>query len=174
MNIRVLRLIHFYNQFEDLSLPFCKLEEIVTNEDWTEWDPLLILTNFSFFHYRKNDLRELKVLQKQENKQHQDLMYKSHCDREEQERKFDMDMQVKKDKASWEGWLARIKKIQIFFAVVKHFWVWWSWCPESCLISHVSRIQDNFACCIHIMPWWGEVIFFADTGEELWSRYGNS
>ena len=35
MNIRVLRLIHFYNQFEDLSLPFCKLEEIVTNEDWT-------------------------------------------------------------------------------------------------------------------------------------------
>lgn len=66
-------------------------------------DSLLILTNFSFFHYRKNDLRELKVLQKQENKQHQDLMYKSHCDREEQERKFDMDMQVIKYKASWEG-----------------------------------------------------------------------
>ncbi|XP_022344368.2 uncharacterized protein LOC111137270 isoform X2 [Crassostrea virginica] len=46
------------------------------------------------YHNRKNDLRELKVLQKQENKQHQDLMYKSHCDREEQERKFDMDMQT--------------------------------------------------------------------------------
>ena len=175
MNIRVLRLIHFYNQFEDLSLPFCKLEEIVTNDDWTEWDPLLILTNFSFFHYRKNDLRELKVLQKQENKQHQDLMYKSHCDREEQERKFDMDMQVIKYKASWEGWLARIKKnsnilccCQTFLGMMKLV------SRKQALISHVSRIHDNFACRIHIMPWWGEVIFFADTGEELWSRYGNS
>lgn len=34
------------------------------------------------------------MLQKQENKQHQDLIYKSHCAREEQERKFELDMQV--------------------------------------------------------------------------------
>nr|XP_019921177.2 STE20-like serine/threonine-protein kinase isoform X1 [Crassostrea gigas] len=46
------------------------------------------------YHNRKNDLRELKMLQKQENKQHQDLIYKSHCAREEQERKFELDMQT--------------------------------------------------------------------------------
>ncbi|XP_048744155.2 STE20-like serine/threonine-protein kinase isoform X3 [Ostrea edulis] len=46
------------------------------------------------YHNRKNDLRELKMLQKQENKQHQDLTYKSHCAREDQERKFEMDMQT--------------------------------------------------------------------------------
>ena len=42
---------------------------------------------------RKQDLRELKMLQKQENKQYQDLVYKSQCTRETQERKFDFDMQ---------------------------------------------------------------------------------
>lgn len=42
---------------------------------------------------RKQDLRELKMLQKQENKQYQDLVYKSQCAREAQERKFDFDMQ---------------------------------------------------------------------------------
>ncbi|XP_061194522.1 serine/threonine-protein kinase 10-like [Saccostrea echinata] len=46
------------------------------------------------YHNRKNDLRELKVLQKQENKQYQDLMYKSQCAREDQERKFELDMQT--------------------------------------------------------------------------------
>lgn len=42
---------------------------------------------------RKQDLRELKMLQKQENKQYQDLVYKSQGARETQERKFDYDMQ---------------------------------------------------------------------------------
>ena len=35
------------------------------------------------------------MLQKQENKQYQDLVYKSQCTREAQERKFDFDMQVR-------------------------------------------------------------------------------
>ena len=35
------------------------------------------------------------MLQKQENKQYQDLVYKSQCTRETQERKFDFDMQVR-------------------------------------------------------------------------------
>ncbi|XP_041371147.1 STE20-like serine/threonine-protein kinase isoform X2 [Gigantopelta aegis] len=43
---------------------------------------------------RKQDLRELKMLQKQENKQYQDLMYKNHVNREGQERKFELDMQT--------------------------------------------------------------------------------
>ncbi|KAL5022355.1 hypothetical protein ScPMuIL_001510 [Solemya velum] len=43
---------------------------------------------------RKQDLRELKLLQKQENKQYQDLTYKSECARDGQERKFEMDMQM--------------------------------------------------------------------------------
>lgn len=45
------------------------------------------------FYDRKQDLRELKMLQKQENKQYQDLVYKSQGARETQERKFDYDMQ---------------------------------------------------------------------------------
>ena len=43
---------------------------------------------------RKQDLRELKVLQKNENKQYQDLIYKSQMAREMQDRKFETDMQV--------------------------------------------------------------------------------
>lgn len=43
---------------------------------------------------RKQDLRELKLLQKQENKQYQDLVYKNNVATDTQERKFDMDMQV--------------------------------------------------------------------------------
>ncbi|XP_046556447.1 STE20-like serine/threonine-protein kinase isoform X3 [Haliotis rubra] len=42
---------------------------------------------------RKQDLRELKLLQKQENKQYQDLMYKAHVARDAQEKKFEADMQ---------------------------------------------------------------------------------
>ncbi|OWF53186.1 serine/threonine-protein kinase 10-like isoform X2 [Mizuhopecten yessoensis] len=45
------------------------------------------------FNCRKQDLRELKMLQKQENKQYQDLLYKAQCAREGQERRFDTDMQ---------------------------------------------------------------------------------
>lgn len=44
--------------------------------------------------YRKQDLRELKLLQKQENKQYQDLLYKNQVDLDAQERKFESDMQV--------------------------------------------------------------------------------
>lgn len=44
------------------------------------------------FH-RKQDLRELKVLQKNENKQYQDLIYKAQVAREIQDRKFETDMQ---------------------------------------------------------------------------------
>ena len=47
------------------------------------------------FHLpRKADLRELRVIQKLENKQHQDLAYKAEYAREAQERKFDTEMQV--------------------------------------------------------------------------------
>ncbi|ESO83096.1 hypothetical protein LOTGIDRAFT_223090 [Lottia gigantea] len=41
----------------------------------------------------KQDLRELKLLQKQEHKQYQDLMYKAHVARDAQDRKFETDMQ---------------------------------------------------------------------------------
>lgn len=43
---------------------------------------------------RKADLRELKLLQKQENKQYQDLLYKNQVATETQERKFEVDMQM--------------------------------------------------------------------------------
>ncbi|XP_076460311.1 uncharacterized protein LOC143293384 isoform X2 [Babylonia areolata] len=43
---------------------------------------------------RKQDLRELKLLQKQENKQYQDLLYKNHLATETQERKFEAEMQT--------------------------------------------------------------------------------
>lgn len=43
---------------------------------------------------RKQDLRELKLLQKNENKQYQDLIYKAQIAREMQDRKFETDMQV--------------------------------------------------------------------------------
>lgn len=42
----------------------------------------------------KADLRELKILQKIENKQYQDLLFKSQFNREAQERKFEQDMQM--------------------------------------------------------------------------------
>ncbi|XP_060599497.1 serine/threonine-protein kinase 10-like isoform X2 [Ruditapes philippinarum] len=42
---------------------------------------------------RKQDLRELKLLQKNENKQYQDLIYKAQLAREMQDRKFETDMQ---------------------------------------------------------------------------------
>ncbi|XP_076437179.1 serine/threonine-protein kinase 10-like [Babylonia areolata] len=42
---------------------------------------------------RKQDLRELKLLQKQENKQYQDLISKNQVASDAQERKFDVDMQ---------------------------------------------------------------------------------
>ena len=43
---------------------------------------------------RKQDLRELKLLQKQENKQYQDLVYKNEMSTDAQMRKFEADMQV--------------------------------------------------------------------------------
>ncbi|KAH3708032.1 hypothetical protein DPMN_067471, partial [Dreissena polymorpha] len=42
---------------------------------------------------RKADLRELKLLQKNENKQYQDLIYKTQMAREMQDKKFEADMQ---------------------------------------------------------------------------------
>ncbi|XP_052772331.1 serine/threonine-protein kinase 10-like isoform X2 [Mya arenaria] len=42
---------------------------------------------------RKADLRELKLLQKNENKQYQDLIYKAQMAREMQDKKFESDMQ---------------------------------------------------------------------------------
>ncbi|KAK3094817.1 hypothetical protein FSP39_006585 [Pinctada imbricata] len=45
------------------------------------------------YMYKKQDLRELKMLQKQENKQYQDLLYKSRCATETQDKKFELDMQ---------------------------------------------------------------------------------
>ena len=43
---------------------------------------------------RKADLRELKILQKIENKQYQDLLFKAQFNREQQERKFEAEMTV--------------------------------------------------------------------------------
>ncbi|WAR21996.1 SLK-like protein, partial [Mya arenaria] len=45
------------------------------------------------YMYRKADLRELKLLQKNENKQYQDLIYKAQMAREMQDKKFESDMQ---------------------------------------------------------------------------------
>jgi STE20-like kinase len=53
--------------------------------------------NFFFFFFsliRKQDLRELKMLQKQENKQITDLQYKNHIALEAKERKFEGDTLV--------------------------------------------------------------------------------
>ena len=44
--------------------------------------------------YRKADLRELKLLQKVENKQHQDLILKAQYLTDQQTRKFEQEMQV--------------------------------------------------------------------------------
>ena len=44
--------------------------------------------------FRKADLRELKILQKIENKQYQDLLFKAQFNREQQERKFESEMTV--------------------------------------------------------------------------------
>ncbi len=43
---------------------------------------------------RKADLRELKMLQKVENRQYQDLVFKAQYMREQQEKKFEQEMQV--------------------------------------------------------------------------------
>ena len=53
-----------------------------------------LLSLFVLFVYRKADLRELKVLQRMENKQYQDLVFKAQYLREQQERKFEQEMQV--------------------------------------------------------------------------------
>ena len=47
-----------------------------------------------YFSSRKADLRELKLLQKIENRQYQDLVLKAQFAREQQEKKFEQDMQV--------------------------------------------------------------------------------
>lgn len=44
--------------------------------------------------FRKIELRELKLLQKQEQKQFQDLAFKAQFMKEQQEKKFESDMQV--------------------------------------------------------------------------------
>ncbi len=43
---------------------------------------------------RKADLRELKLLQKVENRQYQDLVFKAQYMRDQQEKKFEQEMQV--------------------------------------------------------------------------------
>lgn len=83
------------------------------------------------------------MLQKQENKQHQDLIYKSHCAREEQERKFELDMQVikteyKNIKSLHLGYVLKCKnKNQLIQALVKHLLVEESFC------SAQAGIQKN-------------------------------
>lgn len=85
------------------------------------------------------------MLQKQENKQHQDLIYKSHCAREEQERKFELDMQVikteyKNIKSLHIGYVLKCKnKNQLIQALVKHLLVEESFC------SAQAGIQKNTA-----------------------------
>lgn len=85
------------------------------------------------------------MLQKQENKQHQDLIYKSHCAREEQERKFELDMQVikteyKNIKSLHLGYVLKCKnKNQLIQALVKHLLVEESFC------SAQAGIQKNTA-----------------------------
>ena len=48
-----------------------------------------------FYVDRKADLRELKLLQKQENRQYQDLVFKAQYMREQQEKKFETETQVR-------------------------------------------------------------------------------
>ena len=65
---------------------------------------IFLLKNFGFilvknvhkcpYLNRKADLRELKILQKIENKQYQDLLFKAQFNREQQERKFEAEMTV--------------------------------------------------------------------------------
>ena len=50
--------------------------------------------SYIYLCYRKADLRELKILQKIENKQYQDLLFKAQFNTEAQERKFEQDMQA--------------------------------------------------------------------------------
>ena len=50
--------------------------------------------NMRSFFYRKADLRELKLLQKIENRQYQDLVFKAQYMRDQQEKKFEQEMQV--------------------------------------------------------------------------------
>ena len=58
----------------------------------------LVTVSYSvFFSHRKADLRELKILQKIENKQYQDLLFKAQFNREQQERKFESEMTVSSD-----------------------------------------------------------------------------
>ena len=47
-----------------------------------------------FLSYRKADMREFKMLQRGENKQYQDLIFKSQFNKEALERKSEQDMQV--------------------------------------------------------------------------------
>jgi hypothetical protein len=51
--------------------------------------------SFCLWVYRKADLRELKVLQKTENKQYQDLALKAEYMREQQAKRFEQEMQVR-------------------------------------------------------------------------------
>ena len=52
------------------------------------------LINSLIFLSRKADLRELKLLQKVENRQYQDLVFKAQYMRDQQEKKFEQEMQV--------------------------------------------------------------------------------
>ena len=68
----------------------------------------IVVYNFSFLcklndfckyfslnpYFRKADLRELKLLQKVENRQYQDLVFKAQYMRDQQEKKFEQEMQV--------------------------------------------------------------------------------
>jgi len=52
---------------------------------------------------RKADIRELKVLQKIEKKQYQDLMLKAQYVRDQQMKKFEQEMQVWRN-LTWRHW----------------------------------------------------------------------
>lgn len=94
------------------------------------------------------------MLQKQENKQHQDLIYKSHCAREEQERKFELDMQVIKTeiKTSSHSILnmssnAGIKN-QLIQALVKHLTVEESFCSAQ---AGIQKTMPYWTVCRNVM-----------------------
>ena len=82
---------------------------------------MVLLHGIMFLSSRKADLRELKMLQKVENRQYQDLVFKAQYMREQQEKKFEQEMQV-----------------NTFFVFIA--WTWMLQCLD--VTMHIS-----YTCC---------------------------
>lgn len=93
------------------------------------------------------------MLQKQENKQHQDLIYKSHCAREEQERKFELDMQViktenKNIKSFHFEYVLKCRNKESIQALVKHLTVEESFCSAQ---AGIQKTLPYWTVCRNVM-----------------------